>query len=388
MAAPLGRISFFAPGRRPADILLLAGSAWCAAALAISAGAVLGVLPWAHPAGTLAWHAHELVFGAVGAVIAGFLLSAVPNWVGRPPVGGVALLSLVVLWLAGRGAMITSAKLPPMAVAAVDVLFPVALALVLIAEVRLGAGRRDVKIAALVAVFAMADIGFHAEVALRGAPDAALRAAIAIVMALIMVIGGRMIPAFTADHLARSGAPSRPAPYGPVDSAGLVVAAAALALWVVLPALPLTAAALVAAGATQALRLARWRGWLVRGSPLLLVLHVAYAFVAAGFLLLGFGLATSGVHAWTAGAMGLMMLGVMARAALGHAGRPIAAGPSLAVILVLAFIAAAARVAAPVAGRFEGALLLVSAAGWIAAFGGFSFWLALCLRHRPRPVQT
>src|SRR5690606_17916532 len=102
-----------------------------------------------------------------------------------------------------------------------------------------------------------------------------------------------------------------------------------------------------------------------------------------GLSILGLGSAASAVHAWTAGAMGLMMLGVMARAALCHAGHAVAAGPGLATILVVEFIGAAARVAVPVAGRLQDMLLLVSAASWIGAFGSFSLWLALCLRPLP-----
>jgi uncharacterized protein involved in response to NO len=358
------RISFFAFGPRPADIFLVAGSAWSAVVVAISVGAMSGVIPSAARYGSPAWHAHELIFGATGAVIAGFALSAIPNWVGRPPVAGARLTALVALWVAGRMAILAAEEAGPFAAAIVDSLFPVALALTLLHEIRAGAGRRSAKVAVLISAFALADVGFHIGAIQWRSPEFSARAGIAVIVALVMVIGGRIIPAFTADRLAEAQVADRPAPYGRFDTASLTVAALALALWIGRPESPLTAALLLVAGTTQGIRLLRWKGWTILGAPLVLVLHVGYAFVPAGFLLLGTAilwprLPVSAVHAWTTGAMGLMMLGVMARAGLGHSGRPILAGPGLSAIFLAGFAAAAMRVAAPLGGWFSTALLMV-----------------------------
>ena len=351
-----------------------------------------GAAPWAAHFGSTAWHVHELIFGAVGAVIAGFLLSAVPNWTGRRPIAGVPLAVLFALWLAGRIAMLAVAPLDPATLAFIDALFPTVLAMLLFREIVLGAGRHSAKIAVLFTGFAIADIGFHAEALTRGVPEYSVRAAIAIVIALIIVIVGRIIPAFTGGNLAGMTQSARPAQYGRLDSASLAVAGVALALWIALPVSPLTAGILILAAAMHALRLFRWRGWAVRGTPLLLVMHVAYAFVPLGFLLLGTSLVWSdapvaAIHAWTAGAMGLMTLGVMARAALGHAGRAIAAGPGLVAIFLAGFVAAVVRIAAPLGGRGATTLLLVSAMCWIGAFAGFALWLAPLLLRVPASTR-
>jgi len=372
------RVSFFTAGPRPADIFFVAGSAWSALAVAISVGAMSGIIPSATRYGSPAWHVHELIFGATGAMIAGFALSAIPNWVGRRPVAGATLTVLVALWAAGRIAMLAVEEAGPFAAALVDSLFPAALALTLIREIRAGAGRRSAKVAVLIAAFALADVGFHVGAIQWRSPEFSARAGIAVTVALIMVIGGRIIPAFTADCLADAQVAGRPAPYGRFDTASLTVAALALAMWIGRPESSLTAALLLLAGAAQGLRLLRWRGWTILGEPILLVLHVGYAFVLAGFLLLGTAilrLPVSAVHAWTTGAMGLMMLGVMARAGLGHSGRPIKADSGLRAIFLAGFAAAAMRVAAPLGGWFSTALLLVAAACWIGAFAGIAAWL-------------
>jgi uncharacterized protein involved in response to NO len=146
------------------------------------------------------------------------------------------------------------------------------------------------------------------------------------------------------------------------------------------------------AGALHAVRLARWAGDRTVSDRLVLVLHVAYAFVPLGFFLLGAALlwpqaitASAGVHAWMAGAVGLMTLAVMTRATLGHTGRPLAASPATQVIYLCALVAALARIAAALGGWTD--LLHVAGLAWIAAFGGFVVIYGPLLVARP-PVWS
>lgn len=154
-----------------------------------------------------------------------------------------------------------------------------------------------------------------------------MRIGIAAAITLIMLIGGRIIPSFTRNWLVRENPGRLPVPFGRIDIVSIAIAVAALAVWVVRPEGPVTGAALLIAGIMQA---ARWAGERTVSERLLLILHVGYAFVPLGFVLVaaaafGLVLASAGIHAWTAGAVGTMTLAVMSRASLGHTGRTLTA---------------------------------------------------------------
>jgi uncharacterized protein involved in response to NO len=153
----------------------------------------------------VSWHAHEFLFGYLGAVIAGFLLTAVPNWTGRLPVVGWPLGGLAALWLAGRVAVMFSAGLPPFLVAAVDLAFPAVLAAVIGREIVAGKSWRNLVVLGLLAVFAAGNMLFHWEAA-RGdyaAQGHGLRLGLGAGVMMIAVIGGRIVPSFTRNWLAR-----------------------------------------------------------------------------------------------------------------------------------------------------------------------------------------
>ena len=167
----------------------------------------------------------------------------------------------------------------------------------------------------------------------------------------------------------------------------LATGACALLAWVAVPSRPIVGIALIVAGVLHAVRLARWAGDRTAVERLVLVLHVAYAFIlsllfdfpsifpSAGFLLLGAALlwpqaiaASAGIHAWTTGAVGLMTLAVMTRATLGHTGRPLAASATTQVIYLCALAAALLRVGCG-AGRLARDWLHAAGLAWVAAFG-------------------
>jgi uncharacterized protein involved in response to NO len=204
------------------------------------------------------------------------------------------------------------------------------------------------------------------------------RAGLSVAAVLIALIGGRITPSFTRNWLRAQGIEAEPAaPGGRVDQACLMVTGLAAALWIFLPQHPASGAALLAAGAANIVRLARWLGWRTLKEPLLASLHLGYAWLGAALMLLGASVLTplaprtAGVHALTAGAIGVMTLAVMTRVSRGHTGRPLTADPATRWIYVAINLAAAARVAAPFLPAAQIALLTAAALLWLLAFAGF-----------------
>lgn len=323
------------------------------------------------------WHIHEMLFGYGGGVIAGFLLTAVPNWTGRLPVSGVPLACLAALWLLGRAA----GFLPPSAsllAAALDAAFLIVFAALVWREILAAKNRRNLPVAVMVTVLAAANIAFHGSSQWPDAGPVAERTAVAAITALIALIGGRIIPSFTQNWVSPRGLKG-PAPSGRFDSIALVTTVVALLLWVAVPAGAVTGGCLIAAGLLSFVRLWRWRGWLTWPESMVWVLHLGFVWLPIGFLLLG-GSAlapatfpfSAGIHALTAGGIGVMTLAVMTRASRGHTGRPRASDRATTAIYVLAIGAAAVRVLAPFLPALTPALLAISTGLWVSAFLTFA----------------
>lgn len=377
--------ALFSYGFRP---FFLAGGLWAAFGILLWLPQYLGGFTLPTAFGALDWHIHEMLYGYVAATIAGFLLTAIPNWTGRLPVSGWPLAGLAVLWLAGRLAILFSADIGGIAAAAIDVSFLVALAAVAAREIVAGKNWRNLRVLVVLGVLVAGNIIYHAEVIMIGAADYSVRIAIAAVILLIALIGGRIVPSFTNNWLTRNNPGRRPVSFSRFDMATLGASALALIFWVALPAYPLTGTLLLLAGILQAARLARWAGDRTLTDRLVLVLHVAYAFVPLGFLLVGASTFTeamptsSGIHAWTVGAIGLMTLAVMTRATLGHTGRALHAGSATQAIYALILLAALLRIVA----AFTGSLALIELAGalWIAGFTCFVlFYGPLLILRKP-----
>lgn len=323
------------------------------------------------------WHIHEMLFGYLAAIIAGFLLTAIPNWTGRLPVLGPPLLGLVLLWVAGRFAVFFSASIGWQAAAVIDISFFAALAATAAREIVSGRNWRNLKVLIPLAVLFVANFCFHLEAHMNGASDISRRLGLTAGILLIMIIGGRIIPSFTRNWLARENPGRLPAPFDRFDAAAIAVSAAALLAWCCFPQNAATAIALASAAALQALRLARWAGDRTLKDPLVLVLHLAYAFVPTGFVLIALSIllpgtvpTAAGFHALGGGAIGAMTLSVMARATLGHTGRRLKAGYGTLFIFAAILAAAVIRIAA----AFATNALLIEFAGaaWAVAFLGFA----------------
>ena len=361
--------AFLSGGFRP---FFLFAAAWSAVAVP------LWLAAYAHgfaPRGALPaqlWHAHEMIFGFGLAVVTGFLLTAIPNWTGRLPVRGGALAMLAALWLGGRIALLTA---DAATAALVDLAFPAAVIAVVARELIAGRNVRNLPMLAALGLLFTGSLLVHLH-ANDIAYTAALgnRLGIATLLALIALVGGRIVPSFTRNWLAKArpdvAAPASPSRF---DIVCLLVTLAGLAHWVALPDHPFAFVMEIAGGVASGLRLARWRGLATVREPLLFVLHAGYAWLAAGLAFagangfLGWLPAGAPLHALTAGAIGTMTLAVMTRASLGHTGRALTAGAGTIAIYVLVSLGALLRVLA-----LTPAMTLLAGLAWASAFALFA----------------
>jgi len=326
----------------------------------------------------VAWHRHEMLFGFVGAAVSGFLLTAIPNWTGRLPIAGKPLLALFALWAAARVAVLVSALASLWLASVFDVGLFVSLALLAAREV-IASNNRNVPIVGLVLLFGVADAVDYLQTGGVIAGDYGWRAAIALVIVMISMIGGRIIPSFTRNWLVKSGAVGA-LPTQPQKLDLVIIGSTALALlfWLAFPGERLTGAMLILASLAQALRLSRWGGRRTFSDPLVLILHVGYGWLPIGLFLLGLAVAganvpqSAGVHALTAGAMTTMILAVMSRASLGHTGRELKASRATSVSYLCVTIGATLRVAASVGLGGYAAMLDVAGLFWGVALVVFA----------------
>lgn len=365
-------------GFRPFFLLAAAlGVVWILAWLVILAGGAPS--PLANP---ILWHAHEMLYGYAVAVVAGFLLTAVKNWTGVPTPTGGRLAVLAVLWLAGRLAMLAPGALPAGVAAALDVAFLPMLAFGIGLPIVRAKNRRNFGFIGLLSVLTAANVVFHA--AGGDWPLRALYLALHVIVLIIVVIGGRIVPNFTAGAL---GLPVRQ------DRVTDWVAFGSVALYALLhfagaPGAALGGVAAVAA-ASNLWRMRGWQSWASRSRPILAVLHVGYLWVPLGFALeavaqfTGWLTPAAATHALTVGAIGTLTIAMMTRVALGHTGRPIVAAPLIVAAYVMVSVAALVRVLGVAAGLDPVLVWQASGALWAATFAIYlvRYWGIL---SRPR----
>lgn len=296
---------------------------------------VTGVLqlPLAMPA--LFWHQHEMLFGFLSAAIAGFLLTAVCVWTQTERTHGLPLALLWGVWLAGRLLLALGGNLPDWMVQGVNLAF---LPLVMIdAGWRVWHARqkRQAMIMVVLGLLWLMQIGFVTRLDMSFSYGALIMA-----LALISIIGGRITPAFTAGWLRQRG--------GNAEAVKMILGldmAALFSMILLMASLvtgwkTLAAVIAVVAAALMLVRLYNWKGWLARSEPLLWILHLSILWVPVALLLLAGSLvagwpSNAWSHAAGAGAVGCLILGVIARVSLGHTGRPL----KLPKGMVLAFVA-------------------------------------------------
>ncbi len=348
--------SIFAGFAVPVWILILAGE-WD--------------MTWQYPARD--WHVHEMVFGFLPAVMTGFLLTAIPSWTERPPIRGIPLILLLTLWLAGRIAFGTpwvNLLLTPI----VDGAFLVVMTAIVWREIVIGKTWDRLPIGFLISLYAFANILFHVSFLRGETTEFSVRIALALVMVLLALIGGRITPTFTYDYLSDQGMIGQPASFSRIDGLSLILVGVAAVAWVFLPQEVATGWMLVAAGFANLIRLLGWHGWVTWREPLVLVLHVGYGWLVMslfiiGGAILGLGMTeVDAVHALTTGAVGVMTLAVMTRASLGHTGRPKHAGLMTVLAYIMVNLGAILRLWGPITEFPEIPMLSVAAVCWSGAY--------------------
>ena len=361
-------------GFRP---FFLGAAVWAIIALAAWLTVLFGYVSFESLENPLAWHRHEILFGFVGAAIAGFVLTAVPNWTGRLPIAGGPLAALFAVWLAARLLPFVLSDHNSMLIL-VDGGFYLLLAFLLAREI-IQSRNRNLPVVAIVLLFGAAGILDRLEMA--GSLDSSLgwRAGLSLVVLLIAIIGGRIIPSFTRNWLSSIGARERLSTQPrTLDKVIIALTAAALLAWLSAPFSLLSAVLLSSASVAHFLRLSKWHGWRCSANALVWVLHLAYLWLPVGLLLLAGAQVeivpeTAGIHAFSTGAMATMILAVMSRASLGHTGRALFASREIVASYILITIAAVLRVQAALSIGDGQAALAVAGAAWLGAFGLFLF---------------
>lgn len=299
------------------------------------------------------WHGHEMVFGFAVAVIAGFLLTAVSRWTGRPTATGKSLAGLCALWLAGRIAMLVSAHLPPVLVAAVDLAFVVALGFFIGRPILQSASKRNYKFLPIFAVLFAANLAMH--LGAMGVIDPALTrlillSALDMVVLVILIVSGRIVPMFTRNATGAGGLRT----VGWLEKIVYSLVIASILLQLLLPHETLNAVVALLAGIAVAARQITWGGQYTLKKPILWVLHVGHAWIAIGFILRALAIwlpqvsSSASTHALTVGSIGMLIIGMMVRVSLGHTGRTISASKMMSASFIAVALAAFGRTFLPI----------------------------------------
>ena len=385
------------PGERPTIPVLAVGfrpfyllaAAFAAVGLPVWHFAPADLLPWEPALAGPAWHAHEFVFGFAAAVLTGFLLTAARAWTGLATATGWRLAALAGLWVAGRVMIAAGPALPAVVV---DCLFLPCAALAVGIPVVRARNWRNLPVAAVPALLGGANLLFHLDhaglVVLARANGGALLA-LDLFAILITLMAGRVIPAFTANAVpAAKPRRLRAVELAAFATLGILLVAGVLGDRV--PGGPWLIAVAAAGALAHTIRLWLWDLAATLHEPLLWMLPLSYAWLPVSLVLRALWLAdvdipaASPLHALGAGAIGGLMLGMMTRSALGHTGRPLAAGPAETAAYALVHLGAGVRVFSPLAGaEAESPALAASALLWSGAFALFlgAYWPILT---RPR----
>ncbi|MBE0484022.1 MAG: NnrS family protein [Bacterioplanes sp.] len=342
-SSPLWRQAF-----RP---MFLFGASFSVLAMALWLSVLMGWFVWQPVGGPFFWHSHEMVFGFAGAIVVGFLLTAVQNWTGVRATQGGALVLLTALWLVARVLMMVAPAWPWWLIAAIDVAFFVLAAWFFARILWAVKQQRNAFFVLILLLWAGMNVLHHFGLARHNIAmqQWALYSAVWLITLVMAIVGGRIIPMFTANGTLT-----------PKVTAKLWLDRASLASLWLLAALQLTALnthlpsmVLVLLHGVAALligwRWVRWRIWITWRTPLLWSLHCAYGFIPLALLAFAAhyaGLAVSAslaLHALTVGAMGLLILAMLARISLGHSGRPLIPHPIMAWAFAALLLAAISR---------------------------------------------
>lgn len=339
------RFALFALGFRP---MFLLAATMAALWIPIWVLVLHGVIAVPARFGPMAWHAHEMVFGFAVAVITGFLFTAVRNWTSRPTPSGPALAGLAALWIAGRAVMLSSNALPPVLVGAVDAAFLPLVALSIAVPIAGARQWRNIGFPIILLALGLVNVLFH-RFPDRAFGSAAPRVGVDVIVLLMTAIGGRLIPNFTRGAIAGSDPKNTPALDGAVFVSVIAVALSDLLSY----SNRICAAICLTGFLLNLARSLRWEPHKTLHVPMIWILHLGYAWVTAGLALkglsaLGIVPVSAATHAFTAGAMTTLILGVMPRVTLAHTGREVVADRWIVLMFVAIAISALLRVGVPI----------------------------------------
>jgi uncharacterized protein involved in response to NO len=378
---PLFRLAF-----RP---FFLGGALFSLVALTLWGGFWLSGGEWTPYGGWLWWHAHEMLFGFASAIIAGFLLTAVQNWTGQDSINSWPLFALFLLWLLPRILLLYPIANSEAFLPWLDLAFLPVVALVMGRLVWRVSQYRNLIFVPVLLLLAISNAQMHWAV-VQGDGELASQAShsgIFLIVLIMTVLGGRVIPFFTATGTAtKKSEPSPTVEFLSVATVALLALSQLAGFIGVLPPL-LIASLFIIAGVANLLRLVGWHSLLTLKIPLLWSLHIAYLFIVLGFFLCalryaGLSLAWfSGfayhyatiLHSFTLGGMGLLILAMMSRVSLGHTGRNLIVGPWMSAAFICLCFAYLCRIWLPLAwpGSSHYLSYVLSIAFWLVGYGIF-----------------
>jgi len=370
VGVPLFRLAF-----RP---LFLLGALFSIVSLILWSATLTGLIQPAFYGGPLWWHVHEMLFGFVTAIVAGFLLTAVQTWTGVPGIRGAWLAALVVLWLAARLGLLFSDAFAPWLVALVDLLFLPAVAGVMARSVVRVRQWRNILFVPVLLLMACANAVMHCSAAEAdaGLLSRAAEAMVLLVTLLMTIVAGRVVPMFTANGTGTERVAALPW----LERACLVSMVMALLAGTMSAWLPsgLVAAVFILAAILHGLRVLRWRLWVTLRTPLVWSLHLSYWSIPLGLSLFALSnlsaetvTRSQALHTLTVGGMGLMILAMISRVSLGHTGRPIIVGRLVAVAFLSVLAAFLLRVFGLYLISDFTHVVLASVACWSLGYGIF-----------------
>jgi len=361
-------------GLRP---FFLLANVWAILAIVLWVALLTGGVSGPTGMTALDWHRHELVFGYTSAVIGGFLLTVVANWTGRAPVSGAALASLVLLWIAGRVAMWLAGTLPPVVVASIELAFPLSLVFVCARELVLGRNYKNLRVIGVLGAFIVANGIFHIAWMRGLSAEIGSRLGLSTVLILIMVIGGRIIPAFTRNWLIKRDASRLPRSFELYDGITIVFSAIVLLAWSLGAESMMLGWAMLFATLLHTARLASWCGEKTLAEPLLLIMHLGYALIPVGFFAMAAMrlwnttiTSSAAIHLWSTGAVAVMCMAVMTRASLGHTGQELRVSPLILASYVLLLSSVLLRFVANVSPHY---MLLINASAVLWCMAHLAF---------------
>lgn len=369
--------------------------------LAAAVYAIVPLIPWALYLSGLfessiplqSWHAHEMLFGFVAAGASGFLLTAIPNWTGAPPMTGVRLKRLFYCWLAGRIAfwIFLFSEQPIFGyLLFIDLLLPIMHG-IHITRILIGTKQsRNFVFIGIMAMFALANILFISDFNGFSSGTSQVSGVFLanVVMIMIAIVGGRVTPNFTRSYLRTQNIEAKVLTFPWVEklAIGSLIINAALALF--MPDSYAGQIVALLAAIIHLIRFSRWSSLKTLGNPALWVLHLGYLWLIISLFLKGteswLGLPYHlYLHAFTVGAVGLYMLGIMSRAALGHTGRALSVSSPITTAYILILIAAVIRIITPFYAEYfiEGMVMAISL--WSTAFALY-LWVYVPILTSPR----